>query len=84
MQSEAFERQRPKKGRCSGHGMRSGANIVNEPWQRQFGAARAAAKTGLRFVDNDSATGLRERDGRSEAIGARADDDGIMRRRLLA
>jgi hypothetical protein len=54
------------------------ANVVNEPWQRQFGRAHAPADRFRSLVHDDIETGLREDDRGREPIRARADHDGAF------
>jgi hypothetical protein len=42
--------------------MYSGADVVNEPRQRQFGGAASAAERIARLEDDDLAAGVRDRD----------------------
>ena len=58
--------------------MNGGTEIVLKAGQRQLSRASAAAKSGLGFKDDDGVALLRNSDRRGEAVGAGADDDGVV------
>jgi hypothetical protein len=55
------------------------ADIVLEPWQRQFSSASAAADRRLTFEDANRSSRLRERDRGCEPVRPGANDDGVRR-----
>src|SRR5262249_12980588 len=60
------------------HRVDRGAEIVLEAGQRQLSRASAAAKSRLSFEDDDRAALLGNCDRRGQAVGARADDEGVV------
>ncbi len=57
--------------------MNGRADVVDEAGQRQFGRAHAAADGLVGLEDDDLASGLRQHDGRAQAVRPRTDDDGV-------
>jgi hypothetical protein len=53
------------------------ANVVGKARQRQFTRPGAAADRRFRLSDEDAPPGSRQDDRGRQAIGARADDDGV-------
>jgi len=58
--------------------MTPGAHVVREPGKRELCGADPAADVAPSLEDPDGGTRLRERDGGSESVGTRADDDGVV------
>ena len=57
--------------------MAPGADVVAEPRQRELGGACPAADLVLPLEHQHGHSALRERDGRSQPVGAGPDDDGV-------
>src|SRR3954469_7842871 len=60
--------------------MDRGAEVMLEAGQRQLGRASAATERRLSFENDDGAAFLRDGDRGGQAIGAGADDDGVVGR----
>jgi len=75
----AGERQGLQKRRDECEGVDSGADVVDKAGLGERGGTHATADGRLRFVNAHGPASLRENDGGSEAVGARADDDGVQR-----
>ena len=57
--------------------MHCGADVVQEPRQRECLGSQAAANDRFGFEYDDRSTGARERDGGGETVRPRPDDDGV-------
>jgi hypothetical protein len=54
------------------------ANVVTKAGQRHFQRAHAAAGRGFRLHHQHTRARLRQRNGRRQPVGARADDHGVV------
>ncbi len=78
LEAVILERNRPEEGRSGGHRMNRRAEVVDEPRERQLAGAEAAADLLGRLANEHRAARSRELDRGREAVGAGADDDGVV------
>src|SRR6185369_17624291 len=71
------EWQRPPERRGDAEGVHRRTDVVREARQRQLGRSRPASDGMVSLEDDNLAARLRQHDGRTEAVGAGPDDDGI-------
>jgi len=78
LEAVPLEVQRAKDWRAGRHRVDGGAGIVNETGQRKLGGAGGAAGSFHGLENEYAQAGPCQEDGGGEAVGAGADDDGIM------
>ena len=72
------ERKRIEERRPGGQRMDGGSGIVKKARQGKWQSAASATWNCFGLVDVDGDAGARKRNGRGEAVGAGADDDGAL------